>query len=145
MCLTWEDLAKMNYFYDALGFVRGRQQSPPQLPTAQEIQIPQFVKDNAYLTASAGLAVLKGPKTLAFGGASALFCRLVSSETIPSRHKPLVDRFLTIIQPVLDQPLSVADTVAFCALMMFDDFAPITTWWIGLNVALLLLPKPRQE
>jgi hypothetical protein len=121
-----------------VGSLRGQ---PPQTLSAQEIQISQFVKNNAYLTATAGLALLKGPKTLAFGAASALFCRMVSNGTIPSRHKPLVDRFLTVIQPVLDQPISVADTVAFCALMMFDDFAPITTWWIGLNTAMLLLTK----
>ena len=115
-------------------------QPPP--PPAQEIQIPKFVKENAYLTAAIGLAVLKDPRCLALGAASAFCLRLISEEKISSQFKPLSERFLTLIQPALDRPMTVADMVGVSALMMFDGLAPLATWWIGLSVALLAMPKP---
>ena len=118
-------------------------QPPPQ--QVSELHVPQFVKDNVYLTVSGGLALVKGPKSLLLGAVSALFCRLVQNGSIPSQHKPLIDHAMKVIQPVLDKPITVADMVAFSALMMFDDFAPMTSWWIGLTVALLILPKPRED
>ena len=118
---------------------------PPQQQPPQQIQVPQFVKDNTYLTVSGGLAVIKGPKTVILGAVTALFIKMVQSGSIPSQHKPLIDRFVEVIQPVLDEPMTVADMVAFCALMMFDDFAPVTSWWIGLTASLVLLTKQRRD
>ena len=122
----------------------GQQPVQPVQPPQQEIQVPQFVKDNVYLTVTGGLSLIRGPKTLAFGAVTALFFKMVQSGTVPSQHKPLVDRFIEVIQPVLDQPLTVADMVAFCALLMFDDFAPVASWWIGLTATLVVLTKQRQ-
>lgn len=118
--------------------------APPE-PRPQEIQVPQFVKDNVYLTVSGGLALIRGPKTLILGGAGALFCKLVQSNTVPSQTKPLVDRAIEVIRPVLDEPMTVADLVALCACMMFDDFAPFATAWIGFTATLTFLTKQRQE
>lgn len=122
----------------------GVQQPQPQ-PQHQEIKVPQFVKDNLSLTVSGGLALIKGPQTLILGGAGALFCKLVQSDTVPSQTKPLVDRVIEVIQPVVDEPMTVPDMVALCALMMFDEFAPFATAWIGFTATLVLLASRRQE
>jgi hypothetical protein len=134
----------MSFYSGLLQKVWGAPAQPPpqQMP---EVRIPQFVKDNVYLTVSGGLALVRGPKPLLLGAVSALFCRLVQNGSIPSQHKPLVEHALKVIQPVLDHPTTVADMVAFSALMMFDDFAPMTSWWIGLTAALLILPQTRQD
>jgi len=121
----------------------GAQQPQPQ-PQHQEIKVPQFVKDNLSLTVSGGLALIKGPQTLILGGAGALFCKLVQSGTVPSQTKPLVDRVIEVIQPVVDEPMTVPDMVALCALMMFDEFAPFATAWIGFTATLVLLANRRQ-
>ena len=131
----------MNHLPEAFRYFRAAPQPSPQQSFFQELQIPTFIKENRYLAASVGLALLRGPKTLTLGAVTALFFRLVSNNTFPSQSKPLVDRFLTIVQPFIDQPLAVVDAVAFCALMMFDGPAPVTTWWMGLHAGLLVLPK----
>lgn len=114
-------------------------------PLPQEIRIPQFVKDHVYLTVSGGLALIKGPKTLVLGGAGALFCKLVQSNRVSSQTKPLVDRVVEVIQPVVDAPMTTADLVALCVCMMFDDFAPFATAWIGFTATLILLAKQNRD
>ena len=118
---------------------------PPPQPQIQQIQVPQFVKDNVYLAVSGGLALIRGPMTLIVGGAGAVFCQLVRSDTVPSQTKPLADRMVEVIQPVIEAPMTVPDMVALCACMMFDDFAPFATAWIGFSATLYILTKQRQE
>lgn len=112
---------------------------PPQ-PKPAEIQpmaLPEALKDHASLAVCAGVSLMREPRFLLLGSATSLCMNAVAKGQLSSQFRPLAERAVSVLKPMLDTPMSTADVIMLISLMAFDEFSPYACFFVGVQAGLL--------